>query len=206
MGSTANEMQAMEFSMKHPVGAPLLLALLLCLCGGARAADVKSTVELFKNAGASASFFSRSYGYAVFPTVGSGALGVGGAFGKGRVYLHGHYVGNANMGQVSVGFQAGGKAYSEIIFFEDKRALDEFESGSFEFGADASVVAITAGANASAATNGASAGASGTEDNAITRGVFHKGMAVFTVAKGGLMYSAAVAGQKFSFTPVQAGH
>jgi lipid-binding SYLF domain-containing protein len=192
-------------NMKFFVRYAALLALLLCLPAGAlHAATVKQTIEMFRNAGVSASFFDHSYGYAVFPTVGAGALGVGGAFGKGRVYVHGHFVGEAKMGQLSVGFQAGGKAYSEIIFFEDKRALDEFESGNFEFGADASVVAITAGANASAATNGASAGASGTEEDATTRGVYRKGMAVFTIAKGGLMYSAAVAGQKFSFTPAQA--
>jgi len=163
------------------------------------------TVALFQNAGQSAAFFSNSYAYAIFPTVGEGAIVVGGAGGKGRVYVHGQRVGDTSVAQVSVGFQAGGKAYSEIIFFEDKRALDEFESGNFEFGADASVVAITAGANASAATNGSSAGASGTEEDATTRGVYQKGMAVFTIAKGGLMYSAAVAGQKFSFTPAQAG-
>jgi lipid-binding SYLF domain-containing protein len=181
------------------------VAALLCLpVATVHAATAKQTIEIFRHAGASASFFSRSYGYAVFPTVGAGALGVGGSFGKGRVYVHGRYVGDASMGGLSVGFQAGGKAYSEIIFFEDKRALDEFESGTFEFGADASVVAITAGANASAATNGASAGASGTQDDATTRGVYQKGMAVFTVAKGGLMYSAAIAGQKFSFTPAAA--
>src|ERR1700684_4591238 len=144
------------------------LALLGVLLTPAHAEGYKATIDIFKNAGASAAFFSDSYAYAVFPTVGSRALGVG--------------------------FQAGGKAYSEIIFFEDKRSLDEFESGSFEFGADASVVAITAAANASAATNGASAGASGTENDATTRGHYYKGMAVFTVAKGGLMYSAAVAG------------
>jgi lipid-binding SYLF domain-containing protein len=191
----------MKFFLRHPA----LLALLLCLPAATlHAATVKQTIEMFRSAGVSASFFDRSHGYAVFPTVGAGALGVGGAFGKGRVYVHGHYIGEATMGQLSVGFQAGGKAYSEIIFFEDKRALDEFESGNFEFGADASVVAITAGANASAATNGASAGASGTEQDATTRGVYQKGMAVFTIAKGGLMYSAAVAGQKFSFTPAQA--
>lgn len=184
-----------------------LLALLLSLpLAVAHAATYKQAIDIFRNAGASAAFFSHSYGYAVFPTVGAGALGVGGAFGKGRVYVHGRYVGNTTMGQLSVGFQAGGKAYSEIIFFEDKRALDEFESGSFEFGADASVVAITAAANASAATNGASAGASGTENDAATRGVYQKGMAVFTVAKGGLMYSAAISGQKFSFTPRDAAH
>jgi lipid-binding SYLF domain-containing protein len=184
-----------------------LLWLLLCLpAGAAHAATFSETIDVFKNAGASASFFSHSYAYAVFPTVGSGAFAIGGAYGKGRVYVHDHYVGDTSMGQLSVGFQAGGKAYSEIIFFEDKRALDEFESGSFEFGADASVVAITAGANASAATDGASAGASAASKEATTRGVYHKGMAVFTVAKGGLMYSAAIAGQKFSYTPREGSH
>jgi lipid-binding SYLF domain-containing protein len=191
--------------MKLSTRTATLLTLLLCLpMGAAQAATFKQTIDIFRNAGASAGFFSNSYAYAVFPTVGSGALGVGGAFGKGRVYVHGHYVGDTNMGQLSVGFQAGGKAYSEIIFFQDKRALDEFESGSFEFGADASVVAITAGANASAATNGASAGASAADSDATTRGVYQKGMAVFTVAKGGLMYSAAISGQKFSYQPLAA--
>ncbi len=191
--------------MRLSIRTATLLALLLCLpMGAAQAATFKQTIDIFRNAGASAAFFSNSYAYAVFPTVGSGALGVGGAFGKGRVYLHGHYVGDTTMGQLSVGFQAGGKAYSEIIFFQDKRALDEFESGSFEFGADASVVAITAGANASAATNGASAGASAGDSDATTRGVYQKGMAVFTVAKGGLMYSAAISGQKFSYQPLAA--
>jgi lipid-binding SYLF domain-containing protein len=187
------------------ISAPLVL--LSCLpLGAAHAASFKDTIQIFRNAGASASFFSNSYGYAVFPDVGAGAFVVGGTFGKGRVYVHGRYVGDATMGGVSVGFQAGGKAYSEIIFFQDKRALDEFESGTFEFGADASVVAVTAGANASAATDGANAGASGGQNNATTRGVYEKGMAVFTVAKGGLMYSAAIAGQKFSFTPPDPAH
>jgi lipid-binding SYLF domain-containing protein len=179
-----------------------LLAILLMSYGVAQAASYSDTIAIFKKSGASGTFFSRSYAYAVFPTVGSGALGVGGAYGKGRVYVHGVYTGDATMGQVSVGFQAGGKAYSQIIFFEDKRALDEFESGNFEFGADASVVAITAGANAGAATNGASAGVSAGQNDATTRGaVYQKGMAVFTVAKGGFMYSASIAGQKFSYSP-----
>jgi lipid-binding SYLF domain-containing protein len=183
------------------------LALLLCLPAAAlHAATVKETIDIFKNAGVSPKFFNQSYGYAVFPTVGEGALVVGGGFSKGRVYVHGHYAGETRLVQLSVGFQAGGKAYSEIIFFEDKRALDEFETSGFEFGADASVVAITAGASASAATDGASASASGTEDNAKSRAVYYKGMAVFTVAKGGLMYSAAIAGQKFTFTPAGSDH
>jgi lipid-binding SYLF domain-containing protein len=170
-----------------------------------KAPKYKHTVAIFKQAGASGAFFNHSYAYAVFPTVGAGAIGVGGAYGKGRVYVNGTYAGNVSMGEVSIGFQAGGKAYSEIIFFEDKRALDEFESGHFEFGGDASVVAITAGANADAATNGTSTGASAGEHDATTKGSYNKGMAVFTVAKGGLMGAAAVAGQKFSFTPSQAG-
>lgn len=176
--------------------------MLVCLpIGAAQATTFPEAISIFRSAGASAGFFSKSYAYAVFPSVGSGALAVGGAYGKGRVYVHGRYVGDTKMGQLSLGFQAGGKAYSEIIFFEDKRALDEFESGSFAFGADASVVAITAGANADAATNGASAGASAGERDANTRGNYHNGMAVFTVAKGGLMYAVAIAGQKFSYEP-----
>jgi lipid-binding SYLF domain-containing protein len=187
--------------MKHFVRIFALVSSLMVSVGAARAGSYQDAMAVFKNAGASGTFFSRSYAYAVFPTVGSGALGVGGAYGKGRVYVHGVYAGNATMGQVSVGFQAGGKAYSQIIFFEDKRALDEFESGNFEFGADASVVAVTAGANAGAATNGASSGVSVGQNDATTRGIFQKGMAVFTVAKGGLMYSASIAGQKFSYSP-----
>jgi lipid-binding SYLF domain-containing protein len=181
----------------------------LSLCGGvvsiADAAHSDSryhdTVTLFKNAGKSAKFFSESYAYAVFPTVGEGALVVGGARGKGHVYVHDKWTGNVTMNQVSVGLQAGGKAYSQIIFFKDERALQEFESGSFEFGADASAVAITASAEASAATDGQGSGVSGGMKDAVTHGQFYKGMAVFTIAKGGLMVQASVAGQKFSFTP-----
>jgi lipid-binding SYLF domain-containing protein len=187
--------------MKHFLRIFALVPFLIVSAGVARAASYPDTIASFQKAGASGTFFSRSYAYAVFPTVGTGALGVGGAYGKGRVYVHGVHTGDASLTQISLGFQAGGKAYSEIIFFEDKRALDEFESGSFEFGADASVMAITAGANAGAATNGASAGVSVGQTDATTRGAFQKGMAVFTIAKGGLMFSASIAGQKFSFSP-----
>jgi lipid-binding SYLF domain-containing protein len=176
-----------------------LVPVLLLSAGVAQASKYTDTISLFKNAGQSSTFFHKCYGYAVFPTVGEGGLGVGGAFGKGRVYVHGQYVGDTTMGQVSVGFQAGGKAYSQIIFFEDKRALDEFESGTFEFTAGASAVAVTAGASASAGTSGASAGASAGARDARATGVYEKGMAVFTIAKGGLMYAATLAGQKFSY-------
>jgi len=187
--------------MKQLLRIFALVPLLVGSVGIARAGSYQDTIAVFKNSGASGTFFSRSYAYAVFPTVGSGALGVGGAYGKGRVYVHGVYSGNATMGQVSLGFQAGGKAYSQIIFFEDKRALDEFESGNFEFGADASAIAVTASANAGAATNGASSGVSVGQNDATTRGIYQKGMAVFTVAKGGLMFSTSIAGQKFSYSP-----
>ena len=164
-------------------------------------AKYEDTIKIFKNAGESGNFFGNSYGYAVFPTIGKAGFVVGGAHGKGRVYAGGKYVGDTSMTQLSVGFQAGGQAYSQIVFFQDKRAIDEFTSGNFEFGAQATAVAITAGASAGATTAGASAGASGGKHDATTVGSYHKGMAVFTVAKGGLMYEASVGGQKFSYTP-----
>jgi lipid-binding SYLF domain-containing protein len=157
------------------------------------------TVALFRHAGKSSHFFHHSYAYAVFPNIGEGAFVVGGAGGKGGVFVGGQQVGVATLAKVSVGFQAGGKDFSEIIFFKDKRALDEFTSGNFEFGADASVIAITAAADAGAGTTGAQAGVSGGEKDARTEGHYYKGMVVFTIAKGGLMYQAAIAGQKFSY-------
>jgi lipid-binding SYLF domain-containing protein len=162
-------------------------------------AKYAETVKIFKNAGESGSFFDNSYGYAVFPTIGKAGFIVGGAHGKGRVYEQGAHVGNSSVTQLSVGFQAGAQGYSQIVFFEDKRAFDEFTSGNFEFGAQAAAVAITAGASAGAATTGTSAGASGGKNDATTVGKYHKGMAVFTVAKGGLMFEASVAGQKFKY-------
>jgi lipid-binding SYLF domain-containing protein len=135
----------------------------------------------------------------LFPTIGKGGIGIGAAHGSGRVYEKGKYVGDTSMTQLSVGLQLGGQAYSQIIFFQNKSALDEFTSGNFEFGAQASAVAITAGASAQAGTAGTGAGASGNESHAGTAGGYQKGMAVFTVAKGGLMYEASIGGQKFSY-------
>ena len=191
--------------MKSFPRALSIAPLLLLIAGVAHAGKYADTMSLFRNAGESASFFHKSYGYAVFPDVGEAGFVVGGALGKGHVYVHGRLVGDTTMGQVSVGFQAGGKAYSQMIFFEDRAALEKFQSGTFEFTAGASAVAITAGASASAGTSGASAGASGTMDNARNNGVYTNGMAVFTIAKGGLMYAATIAGQKFSYKPRGAG-
>lgn len=179
-----------------PVFATLLLAGM-----PAHADKYDDTVKLFKDAGESASFFAKSRGYAVFPTIGKGGLGVGGAFGEGRVYEGGKYIGDTKMTQVSIGFQAGGQGYSQIIFFEDQRAIDEFKAGNFEFGANVNAVVITAAASGTAGTTGTSAGASAGKKDAETAGKYHKGMAVFQIVKGGLMYEASVAGQKFSYKP-----
>ena len=189
--------------MKTLIRNLVLIATSLLVGGTALAADTYGeTIQLFKNAGESGKFFGKSYGYAVFPTVGKGGIGVGGAFGKGRVYRGGGHAGNVTLAQVSLGFQFGGQAYSEIIFFENKTTFDDFTDGNFEFGADIGAVAITAGDNASASSaGGASAGASATMRDAAATGGYHHGIAVFTIAKGGLMYQAAVAGQKFSYTP-----
>jgi len=190
--------------MKRAYLQHILFALFLLPFSVAWADEYSDTIEIFKAAGESSKFFGNSYGYAVFPTIGKGGVGIGGAHGKGRVYEKGNYVGDTSMTQLTVGLQLGGQAFSQIIFLEDKRAFDEFTSGNFEFGAQASAVAITAGASASTTTTGSSAGASGGKRDASTVGAgFHKGYAIFTVAKGGLMYEASVGGQKFSYTPKQ---
>lgn len=171
----------------------------LAATGAQAASNYPATIGLFKAAGASEAFFDKSYAYAVFPTIGEGALGVGGGHGKGHVYIHGKRVGDATMTELSIGFQAGGKAFSQIIFFEDERALDEFRSGSFAFGADAGVVVITAGADATSGTSGNETGASGGMKDAVTHGNFYKGMAVFTIPKGGLMGQVSLEGEKFTY-------
>jgi lipid-binding SYLF domain-containing protein len=179
----------------------LCLTMLLLPVTQAWADKYEETIEIFRDAVESRGFFENAYAYAVFPTIGKGGIGVGGAYGEGRVYEQGQYVGDAKMTQLTIGLQLGGQAYSQMIFFEDERALREFTGGNFEFGAQASAVAITAGAQAGAGTTGTSAGASGGQRDARTVGSYYRGMAVFTVAKGGLMYEASIGGQKFSFTP-----
>lgn len=180
----------------------VVFALFIALSFASAFADeYADTIKVFRNAGGSGRFFGNSYGYAVFPTIGKGGVGLGGAYGTGRVYAKGAYVGDTSMTQVTVGFQLGGQAYSEIIFFRDQQSFHTFTSGNFEFGAQASAVAITAGASAQASTGGSGASASGTQQHAATAGGYQNGMAVFSVAKGGLMYEASIGGQKFSYKP-----
>lgn len=123
--------------------------------------------------------FDKSYGYVIFPNVGKGAIGVGGAAGNGIVYEQGKAVGHAKMKQVTVGFQFGGQSYREVIFFETKEALDQFKGGNFEFSGQASAVAVTKGASGNVK--------------------YRNGIMVFTQEKGGLMYEASIGGQKFDY-------
>lgn len=165
-------------------------------------ASYQKAKKAFMEAGA-ADMFKTAYGYALFPSIGKGGMGIGGAHGKGRVFAGGKMTGTASMTQVTVGFQLGGQVFSQVIFLEDKRAYDDFTSGNFEFGAQATAVALTAGASASAGGGaGASAGVSGGQNNASATGAYRKGMAIYTIAKGGLMYEASLGGQKFNFTPI----
>ncbi|HEY6643701.1 lipid-binding SYLF domain-containing protein [Povalibacter sp.] len=187
--------------MKSTVSILMLTATLAFAAATAHADEYADTIEVFKKSAGSAAFFQHAYGYAVFPTVGKGGLVVGAAHGTGRVYRQGTYIGDTSITQVSIGFQAGGQAFSEIIFFENKAALDRFTTGNFELAATAQATAITASATATATTTGSGAGASGTKNSAATAGVYQDGTAIFTVAKGGLMYEATVAGQKFSYKP-----
>ncbi len=187
--------------MKSILRAGIVLAALGLPIGVAYASRDTGTINLFKQAGQSSTYFDKSYGYAVFPTIGQGGFVVGAAHGDGDVYVHGRRIGRTSLTQVSVGFQAGGQAYSEIIFFKDKESLDAFTNGNFEFGADVSAIAITASASAGVSTDGEHSGASGGMRDAVTQGGYYRGMAIFTIAKGGLMYDASVQGQKFSFTP-----
>lgn len=145
-------------------------------------ADVMATITRFKVEDPSlSSFFDESLGYAVFPTVGKGGIGIGGAYGKGELFEHGVKVGYCDLSQATIGLQLGGQAYSEIIFFETTNAFNQFKSGNYAFSAQASAVAASVGASADVDYN--------------------KGVAVFTMAKGGLMAEASIGGQKFSFVP-----
>ncbi len=171
----------------------VVFAVLVLVPGYVTADEFAQAAKVFKDSPVVEPYFKKSHGYAIFPTIGKGGIGIGGAHGKGQVYVGDKLTGKTSMTQVTIGFQFGGQAYSQIIFFEDKRAYEEFTSGNFEFGAGASAVAITAGAQAQAGSTGSSASASpGGTAGSQAETDFHKGMAVFTRAKGGLMYEAAI--------------
>lgn len=180
----------------------MVLLMLTAPLGWADEGKDAEAVENFRNAG-TGDMIDSAYGYAVFPTIGKGGIGIGGAHGKGGVYRGGKRVGLTSMSQISYGLQLGGQSYSQIIFFRDERAFTDFTSGNFEFGAQASAVALTAGASAQTSTGGSGSASSGTDKrlNTVTEESYddRSGMAIFTIAKGGLMYEATLSGQKFKY-------
>ena len=169
--------------------------------------DVDTAIENFRGAGAG-DFIDDAYGYAVFPSIGKGGIGIGGAHGKGEVFRGGKKVGKTKMSQITYGLHLGGQVYSHMIFFLDERAFDDFTSGNFEFGAQATAVALTAGAQASTSSGGGGNTSSGTDADSSKVNASDKqydgrsGMATFTIAKGGLMYEATLGGQKFKYEPL----
>jgi len=179
----------------------LIILALISIDKPVYADSYSEAIGVFKASPVVKPYFKSAYGYAVFPTVGKGGIGIGGAFGKGRVYRRGVVTGTVSLAKVTIGLQLGGQAFSEIIFFKDKRAYRDFTKGQFEFDAAASAVAITAGAQARTSTEGASASAGLWGAGNQAKSKYRKGMAVFTFAKGGLMYEASIGGQKFTFQP-----
>ena len=166
--------------------------------------DFSPTIEMFRDIPRVRLYFDSAYGYAVWRTIARGGLGIGAATGRGQVYVNGNVVGFSRLVDVSIGLQAGAQAYRQIIFFEDRAAFDRFARGTFEFDAQASAVAVTASAQASAGTQGARATAgAGSPANTAAAGRYQNGLQVFTMATGGLMYQAAIAGQKYRFRPIQ---
>jgi lipid-binding SYLF domain-containing protein len=166
----------------------------------ARADSYSHSIEVFKKSPVVQPFFENAYGYAIFPIVGKAGIVVGAAYGKGKVYRGERLTGTARLYKATIGFQLGGQVFSEIIFFEDKRVYDEFASGNFEFDAAASAVVITAAVQTKIGTQGVTGGASAGPATGIQgRTKYSRGMAVFVHIKGGLMFEAAIGGQKFSF-------
>lgn len=194
-----------------PIIAPIIASSLLLVSGIAYAdrevEDYSETIGMFKNNETASPYFGSAYGYAIFPTIGKGGIGIGGAHGKGQVYTGGGVTGFTSLTQITIGFQLGGQAYSQVIFFESKSAFDDFTSGNFEFDAQASAIAINASAQASTGTTGttSSAGTGGDDAGKQAAAGYHHGMLIFVIGKGGLMYEASIGGQKFKYEAVGAG-
>ncbi|HEX2250585.1 MAG TPA: lipid-binding SYLF domain-containing protein [Gemmatimonadales bacterium] len=132
-----------------------------------------------------ARMFSQSAGYVVFPTVAKAGFGVGGAMGKGYVYQNGRLIGRSTLKQLTIGLQAGGQAYSEVIFLEDEAALKNFKRGHLKLDAQASAVVLN--------------------ERVSSDLPYRNGVAIVTMAEGGLMYEASVGGQELSFQPLTNG-
>jgi len=146
--------------------------------------EVKSTIELFKRTDETiGELFGTAAGYAVFPRVAKGAVGLGAARGRGQLFDKGGLVGETTLTQVTIGLQLGGQVYAEVIFFENAEILQNFKDGNVEFSAQVSAVAAAEGVSRNAK--------------------YRLGVLVFTLARGGLMYEASVGGQKFGYLPYE---
>jgi len=181
----------------------VMFVLLPFIVGAQQVQDYSKAKNIFDSSPQVRWFFDNAYGYALFPVVGKAALIVGGAYGEGQVYRNGRITGTANLIHGSIGFQWGGQAFSEIIFFQNQWAFEKFTRGQFEFDAKASAVAVTAGASAKASTAGSSASATaGPQTGVQSEAYYTNGMATFVHVKGGLMAELSVGGQKFNYNPL----
>jgi len=175
-------MNAIRLAAALPLLAALSAPAFAAADDAAAVRKAEEAIDLFKRTDPSlGKFFEKSVGWAVFPSVVKGAIGIGGAGGSGVLFEKGKAIGTTSLAQVTIGFALGGQEYAEIIFFENALALSSFKAGNFALAAQVSAVAAASGAAASAK--------------------YQQGVAVFTVAIGGLMYEASVGGQKFGFTP-----
>jgi hypothetical protein len=168
-----------------------------------RVRDVSEAVELFQAIPRVAPYFESAYAYAIWPRIGRGGLGVGASRGRGQVYVNGQLTGFSTHTEVSIGLQAGGQTYRQIIFFENAESYNRFTMDSFEFDASAQAVAVTASAEAGAGTTGARTSAGAGSPNTAAAGGYSNGMQIFTMAEGGLMYKATIAGQRYNFEPAE---
>ena len=167
--------------------------------------DYSKTIALFKQHPLIQKYFESSYAYAVFPLVGKGSFIVGYTRGSGQVYRGDFVTGFTTLNHVSLGFQGGGQVYSQILFFQDERAYEEFTRGGFEVDTRAAAVAVTAGAQAQAGSTGVTSAVSSGSETSVQRGSHYaKGFALFVQSRGGLMLDVSAGVQKFSFTPVAA--
>lgn len=173
---------------KHVAGLIAALTLAGTLAAAAAEADhldsdVRDTMQRLQQSNPKIQkLFTEAYGYAVFPTVGKGAIGIGGAEGRGQVFERGALIGSAKLVQGTVGVQLGAQSYSEVIFFESEKALNEFKDGK---------TAISAALSAAVAADGAGAEAK-----------YQHGVLVYTMQRSGLMFEASIGGQHFKFMPM----
>ncbi len=177
----------------------MMIVGLVATANAQRVRDVTDTVELFQSIPHVAPYFETAYAYAVWPRIGRGGLGIGASRGRGQAYVDGQMTGFSTLLEVSIGFQAGGQAYRQVIFFETREAYERFTRDTYEFDAQAQAVAVTASAEAGAGTSGARASAGAGNPNTAIGGGYTNGMQIFTMAEGGLMYRATIAGQRYRF-------